>query len=233
MRHIIAAMVVVVAFATTGAAQTATVNQNSTEAIVLEDAPIHLLPDASRTPLRTAKEGTVLRVLEITGDWVRVEFQDPQFGLRAGYIQARFVRMTEPRYLQPMDLSVPPSKPEPVSSQTQPPAGSIERQAADAAVRDQAQQDTRMRIPPGFLWTGVGLLIGGAATIVTGVVSAEETCYDYYYYDYDCDSFKASWIGTGVAIAAAGAIVLVVGNHNREPVSMAIGPNSFRMRIKF
>jgi len=233
MRRIIAAMVVVVVFATTGAAQTATVNQNSTEATVLEDAPIHLLPDASRTPLRTAKEGTVLRVLEVTGDWVRVEFQDPQFGLRAGYIQARFVRMTEPRYLQPMDLSVPPSEPEPVSNQTQPSTGSIERQAADAVMRDQAQRDTRMRMPPGFLWTGVGLLIGGAATIVTGLVSAEETCYDYYYDDYDCESFKASWIGTGVAIAAAGAIVLVVGTHNREPVAMAIGPNSFRVRFKF
>jgi hypothetical protein len=62
-------------------------------AIVLEDAPIMLLPDATRTPLRVAAKGTSLVMLENDGEWLRVEFQDPQYGLRFGYIEARFVRI--------------------------------------------------------------------------------------------------------------------------------------------
>jgi hypothetical protein len=40
--------------------------------------PIYLQPDSSRIPLRTAIEGTTLRVLQSQGDWLQVEFNDPQ-----------------------------------------------------------------------------------------------------------------------------------------------------------
>jgi hypothetical protein len=76
-------------------------------AVVIANAPIYLLPDANRTPLRTAAINTSLRVLENTGAWLKVKFRDPQLGLRQGYIQAQNVRLSGAG-LQPMDLSVPP-----------------------------------------------------------------------------------------------------------------------------
>jgi len=64
-----------------------------TLANVLSDAPIYLLPDKSRLPLRIAKLGSQLRVIQQSGDWANVQFQDPQFGLRTGYIERRFIRL--------------------------------------------------------------------------------------------------------------------------------------------
>ena len=59
---------------------------------MIADAPILLDPSAT-TPLRIAAVGTSLIAFEEQGGWPRVEFQDPQFGLRTGYIATRFVRI--------------------------------------------------------------------------------------------------------------------------------------------
>lgn len=76
------------------------------DATVTTAAPIFLLPDASRVPLRTAAPNTRLRVLEETPDgWVKVEFRDPQFGMRIGFVEARHLKIRRPE-LDPMDLSV-------------------------------------------------------------------------------------------------------------------------------
>ena len=57
---------------------------------VVTEAPIMGLPDASRVPLRIAKEGSELRLLGgEDGEWYNVDFADPQFGRRVGYIQAK------------------------------------------------------------------------------------------------------------------------------------------------
>ena len=56
-------------------------------------APLFLRPDATRTPLVQLPAGTRLRVLEEAGEWLRVEYQDRQYGRRVGYIQRMFVRM--------------------------------------------------------------------------------------------------------------------------------------------
>ena len=76
------------------------------DATVTTAAPIYLLPDSARIPLRTAAVNTRLRVLEEGPEgWLKVEFRDPQFGMRLGYVEARFVRVHRPE-LEPMDLSV-------------------------------------------------------------------------------------------------------------------------------
>lgn len=76
------------------------------DAIVTTAAPIFVLPDSNRSPLRTAAANTRLEVLEEKPEgWVRVEFQDPQFGKRVGFIEARFVKILRAE-LEPMDLSV-------------------------------------------------------------------------------------------------------------------------------
>jgi len=64
-----------------------------TPAAVLQDAPVFLLPDATRLPLRIAQAGSQVRVINQTGEWSTVQFQDPEFGLRTGYIQSRFLRV--------------------------------------------------------------------------------------------------------------------------------------------
>ncbi len=88
-------------------------------ATVTTTAPIYLRPEATLTPLRTAAVGTTLRVLEETGDWLQVEFQDPQYGRRIGHVQAKNVRVNRPEQV-PMDLSI------------KPPATAAPRQPVDA-----------------------------------------------------------------------------------------------------
>ncbi len=83
---------------------------HSDRAIILENAPIMLLPDANRVPLRVAAKGSSLTLLKDEGEWLQVQFQDPQFGLRIGYVQAKFARKVVAA-LQPADLSVPQRQP--------------------------------------------------------------------------------------------------------------------------
>ena len=100
---------------------------------MLENAPILVVPDASRPPLRVAAAGTSLVLVKDEGEWLQVEFQDPQWGVRTGYIQRKFVRV-ETAALRPLDLSVP--------GRTVPPARSApESQAAQGG-------DTRPASPP-------------------------------------------------------------------------------------
>lgn len=96
-------------------------------AVVVETAPVYLAPDASRTPLRVAAVNTSLRMLAEEGDWLKVEFQDPQFGRRVGYVHTSKVRVDRPD-LQPLDLSVQeaaprrPSRVEYAAAAQEPPA---------------------------------------------------------------------------------------------------------------
>jgi hypothetical protein len=52
-----------------------------------------------------ANEGTALNAIGIEGDWYRVEFQDPQWGRRVGYVEMRHVTaLSKPRIAeQPVD----------------------------------------------------------------------------------------------------------------------------------
>ena len=89
-------------------------------AIVIADAPILIKPTAI-TPLRVAAIGTSLIAFEEEGGWLRVQFQDPQFGLRSGYIATQFVRI-ERAAQRPTDLSVRQQAPTPVTSRPSQPA---------------------------------------------------------------------------------------------------------------
>ena len=60
--------------------------------IVVTGAPLFLVPNAERQPLTVIKEGTVLKVLDETAGWYRVEFKDGQWGQRVGYVQQDHVR---------------------------------------------------------------------------------------------------------------------------------------------
>ena len=76
---------------------------NEARARVIQEAPLVLLPDARRVPLRVAPVGTNLVVIGDEGEWLHIQFQDPQYGLRTGYVQRRFVE------IQPRQVAIDPS----------------------------------------------------------------------------------------------------------------------------
>ena len=59
---------------------------------VLEETPLFLYPDSTRQPLTLVPANTVLDVVGTQGSWLNVWFQDPVYGRRVGYVEARFVR---------------------------------------------------------------------------------------------------------------------------------------------
>ena len=77
--------------------------RNEARARVIQEAPLVLLPDARRIPLRVAAVGTSLVVIGDEGEWLHIQFQDPQYGLRTGYVQRRFVE------IQPRQVAIDPS----------------------------------------------------------------------------------------------------------------------------
>jgi len=97
-------------------------------------APVFLVPDEKRVPLRTLPAGTSVLVGPIKGDWVQVTFNDQQFGRRTGWMQRQFVRF---------DATPPPDRPE----MTLPPAaptGTPGRQAP--AVTQRARRAQRLGV---------------------------------------------------------------------------------------
>jgi hypothetical protein len=70
-------------------------SQESTVTIVVA-APIFQASNEALTPLRVAKEGSIARLITQDGDWCNIEFQDPEFGLRRGYVRTRFLWVPTP-----------------------------------------------------------------------------------------------------------------------------------------
>jgi hypothetical protein len=103
-------------------------------AIVTTNAPIFLQP-TSQTPLRVAALGTTLKVLKEDGDWTQVEFQDPQWGPRIGWVQTKLIEISRPE-LRPMDLSVrqaTPDQSQPIAASPAPSADSTARHTREGA----------------------------------------------------------------------------------------------------
>src|SRR5262245_41218036 len=82
--------------------------QGQARIVVNENAPVFLQPDATTQPLRMASAGSALNLLAgETANWYHVEFQDPQYGRRVGYIEKRFVSALRP---PAVDLTVPEAR---------------------------------------------------------------------------------------------------------------------------
>ena len=65
----------------------------SSEGTILEAAPAYILPDPTRSSLKTLEPGTRVVVRQEKGDWLQVEFNDTQLGQRVGWVLRRFVRL--------------------------------------------------------------------------------------------------------------------------------------------
>jgi len=79
-------------------------------ATVTTNAPIYAAAQETPTPLRVAAVGSRLRVVSTEGDWVQVEYNDPQLGRRVGWVLRHYISLTS-QDLRPMDLSVPEAQP--------------------------------------------------------------------------------------------------------------------------
>ena len=66
-----------------------------TAAFTIAETPVYIRPDATLTPLRTLPRSTPVRVLEEVGEWMRIEFQDAQWGRRVGYAQRQNMQLTK------------------------------------------------------------------------------------------------------------------------------------------
>jgi hypothetical protein len=128
--------------------------QGGAKATVTTAAPIFIQAGA-QTPLRVAKVGTSLKVMQEEGEWVQVEFNDPQFGRRVGWVEKNLLRIFRPE-LTPLDLSVtdPASPAELPRAQQQPLA------PASAAPRGQTRDGFWFNLGMGFGTLGCEDCIG-------------------------------------------------------------------------
>ena len=143
-------------------------------AITTTTAPIYVVPRPGPTlgPIRTAAAGTVLVVLNEKDDWLQVEFNDPQYGRRVGWLEKKLVRIDDPA-LRPLDLSVPadrtrpPGTPPSSTSAPGPPAeltGPGIRQGFTALVNFGVGVQRIGELDPSFGFAGVNVGVGGFLT---------------------------------------------------------------------
>jgi hypothetical protein len=93
-------------------------------------APVYLLPDSTRTPLRTLPAGTLVTVGEVRPDWVQITFNDGVLGARTAWIERRFITISDrtaapdptrpgpaipPTAPKPSPTKRPPARPAPIS----------------------------------------------------------------------------------------------------------------------
>jgi opacity protein-like surface antigen len=67
-------------------------SQDSNLTPTVASAPVYLKPDATREPLRILEPGTMVKILQEDGEWIRIEFRDRLLGLRIGFIQKKYLR---------------------------------------------------------------------------------------------------------------------------------------------
>lgn len=132
-RHVVWGTVVVLSLVvsaqTVSAQADAQPRRTAAAAVVITEAPVYLLPDATRKPLRMLPVSTALTVTRTQGDWLEVTFNDPQFGRRTGWIQQKFVKVSP---VQPPPEPPPPA-PTP-GAKAKPPAKQTKAAAAPAVI---------------------------------------------------------------------------------------------------
>jgi hypothetical protein len=185
--------------------------------VVIADAPIFLLPDSTREPLRVAKQGSALRLIEQAGDWDRIEFQDPEYGRRVGYIQTKFAQRAIDRALEPVDVSVPEAPATGEASPTRP---------AQEPLRG-AGTPVRTTPPHGGMPTKYkvwgGILLGLSAYYFASYAVTEpnritcifDTCYSN-------NTLRSIWLTMGFGLAGGGTAVLAVGAHAGQETAPSI-----------
>jgi hypothetical protein len=71
-------------------------SSDSLVAIAKGQISVYVRPEVLQTPLAVLPAGIRLTVLDDFGEWLRIEFNDRQWGRRVGYVQRRLVTISEP-----------------------------------------------------------------------------------------------------------------------------------------
>jgi hypothetical protein len=106
------------------------------------------------------------------------------------------------------------------------------------ALGQHADREGRGRIAPKFLWTGVGLLAGGAAALALGFAVGDDCGLDRIGgagdYENDCEGLGLGLKILGGGAMGAGATLLAIGAAKREHVtSLAPHRDGFIVRQSF
>lgn len=191
----------------------------ATYAITTKDAPLFVVKDDRGVPLRVAKADSRLKVLKDEGVWVLVEFEDPQWGRRQGYVRADAIQVEA---AEPVDVSVREVPASPIAD------------AAGRAAQPGPGPSERAGMPAGLKWSGIGLLIGGGATVGVGAAIQDGDCYDF---DYSCDELRQGFYIFGAILAGTGATLLAIGAAKsggpRTSIQMTHGRLLLQHRIAF
>src|SRR6185503_2506120 len=79
--------------------------------VIVQDAPLLLLPEKGRSPILIMEKGVVVQVVRREGAWFNITVQGSRWGDRTGYVEARYLhlRAAEP----PPQSAIAPTVPVP------------------------------------------------------------------------------------------------------------------------
>lgn len=63
--------------------------------VIVQDAPLVLLPEKGRSPLLIMEKGVTVQVIRREGDWFNITVQGSQWGDRTGYVEAKYLQFRE------------------------------------------------------------------------------------------------------------------------------------------
>lgn len=153
-------------------------NRGRTTGIFLTSAPIFVLPDANREPIRVGRQGSQVAVLEQVDGWLTIQFQDPRFGIRTGYVESRHVRVSQPQAVgEPVDVSIPElTEASPTAAPTPPPPRQVQPARPRRGVTTaQRPIDNALKSTSTGFFIGIGLEGNGLVPTDNGFASATES----------------------------------------------------------
>jgi opacity protein-like surface antigen len=138
--------------------------QSADTAVAAVNTSVFIAPDATKTPLRVAAAGTTFVVLEEAGEWTKVQFQDPQWGRRVGYVVTKDLRVHRAA-LAPMDLSVKPETASPA-----PP----EQISQSVPLQPPVSRQPAVRWPHSYVVARTGVTFGTRTAPLVGIEAGSQ-----------------------------------------------------------
>jgi hypothetical protein len=148
-RNMKACLIVIVTFASF--VGTAFGAEHVGSATVTTAAPIFFVPDLARAPQSVAKDGTVVSVRQVDGEWAEIEFVDLQHGQHVGWIQRKFIQESD----DALRLTDPSVSPQSIPSSAAFGPRQVLDRRPDSPIAKRPRLDTRIKSASSKLFLGV------------------------------------------------------------------------------